>query len=270
MNAIDYRDTGGLKKSYEADGFCLVEGVYTEKQLTAIEAFFEEFKNAEAIFDGSDRYTESSKAERQVRALHPHRFSEQVQAWFLEPRVALVLEALFGKSPLGAQTMYYYKPPGAKGQAMHQDNFSLLASPSTCIGAWTPIDDADEFNGCLQMVRGSHRHDIYCPEGAKAGRTLSYGDSHISHFPRGQKPEPVPVKRGQTLLFHGNTIHGSGPNRTKDRYRRTFIGHYVSEETETLAKFYHPILNMAGKPVSKIKEFAGGGLCGDGWFGSIH
>jgi ectoine hydroxylase-related dioxygenase (phytanoyl-CoA dioxygenase family) len=270
MKAIDYRNVSALKEAYEEEGFCLAEGIYTDAELDLMETFFEEFKNAEAIFDGSERYSEMSKAERQIRALHPHRFSEEVKGWFLEPRLAMVLEALFEKPPLGAQTMYYYKPPGARGQAMHQDNFSLMASPATCIGAWSPIDDADLNNGCLQIVPGSHRHDIFCPDGIDSGKEFKYGESHITHFPRDRKPEPVPVKRGQTLLFHGNTIHGSGPNRTKDRYRRTFIGHYVSEETESLAKFYHPILNMLGETVSNVEVFAGGGPCGENWLGATH
>jgi hypothetical protein len=42
---------------------------------------------------------------------------------------------LGGSEAYAAQSMYYYKPPGAKGQGMHQDNFYLLASPATCIAA---------------------------------------------------------------------------------------------------------------------------------------
>ena len=30
------------------------------------------------------------------------------------------------------------------------------------------------------------------------------------------------VPKGATMFFHGHLIHGSGPNRTKDRFRRTF------------------------------------------------
>jgi len=83
-------------------------------------------------------------------------------------------------------------------------------------------------------------------------------------------PIPVPVKRGETVFFHGLIIHGSGPNRTRDRWRRTFIGHYCDEATETISAFYHPILNMQGEIVSDIKVHAGGGPCGDNWRGKEH
>jgi phytanoyl-CoA hydroxylase len=167
------------------------------------------------------------------------------------------------------QTMYYFKPPGGKGQGMHQDNFYLLAKPATCIAAWTAIDDADLDNGCLYVVPGSHRSGIHCPEDG-GENWLSYGDSHITKFPRDTKPIPVPVAKGSTMFFSGNLIHGSGPNRTKDRFRRTFIGHYIDEASDQVAKFYHPVLNMAGEVVSNLAIPEGGGPCGDGWQGAVH
>jgi len=44
------------------------------------------------------------------------------------PNARRWLEELFGKPALGAQTMYYFKPPGRRGQGMHQDNFYLLSN----------------------------------------------------------------------------------------------------------------------------------------------
>jgi len=270
ITARDWTDFDALRADFDALGFCLANGVYAEDQLEEIEQFFEDYKRSGAMFDGSgDEYSEALKTQKQVRAMHPHRHDARAKTWFLEPRCATVLEALFGKPALGAQTMYYYKPPGAKGQGMHQDNFYLLAAPAACIAAWTPIDDAELDNGCLYLVPGSNQGDILCPE-SKTERWLGYGDSHISKFPRDVKPMPVPVKHGQTLFFHGNTIHGSGPNRTTDRYRRTFIGHYVDEATETISRFYHPILNMQGETISHIAARAGGGPCGDDWRGAAH
>jgi ectoine hydroxylase-related dioxygenase (phytanoyl-CoA dioxygenase family) len=256
---------------YKSEGYCIVDGLFAEATLRAIEDFFEEYKHhGGAVFDRGTTYEEIDPAKRQARAMHPHRHSEQVRGWFLNPAVMDVLVELLGREALGAQTMYYYKPPGAKGQGMHQDNFYLLAAPATCIAAWTPIDDATEENGCLWVVPGSHRHDIHCPKVGESKPWNNYGDSHINPFPRETKPVPVPVNRGQTLFFGGNLIHGSGPNRSKDRCRRTFIGHYVDAATQSLAQFYHPILDRHGNTLSSINVHAGGGPCGDGWMGAAH
>lgn len=258
------------KAQFSEVGYCAVADLYTPVELDEIEAFFEEYKTSGAkVFDGNNRYEEVDPKQQQVRAMQTHRYSNRVKEWLLNPRVASVLETLLGKPALAAQSMYYYKPPGATGQGMHQDNFYLLAKPATCIAAWTPIDSADVDNGCLWLVPGSHRGDIICPQD-NTTRWMNYGKSHISHFPRDQKPVPVPVRRGETLFFGGNLIHGSGPNRTLDRSRRTFIGHYIDEASDQVARFYHPVLNRQGEVVSDIAIPEGGGPCGDGWMGAVH
>lgn len=261
-----------LKEQFAEHGYCVVPNLFNEAELLAIEAFFEEYKKTgEKVFDAGSAYEEIDPAKRQLRAMHPHRYSEQAKTWLLNPRIAEVLEMLLGHPPLAAQSMYYFKPPGGKGQGMHQDNFYLLVKPSTCIAAWTAIDAATVENGCLWVVPGSHLSDIICPKETDSPKWMNYGDSHITTFPREQKPVPVEVPRGSTMFFSGNLIHGSGPNRTQDRHRRTFIGHYVDETSDQVAKFYHPVLNMQGEVVSRLAvPVAGGGPCGDGWLGATH
>ena len=255
--------------AFNETGYCVLDGLFTEDQLLEIEAFFESFKNiGAAVFDSGSTFDQIDPAKRQLRAMHPHRYSEKVKGWALQKTVLDVLSTLFGKAPLLAQTMYYFKPPGAKGQGMHQDNFYLLTKPATCIAAWTAVDAAEIENGCLYVVPGSHRKEIICPaEGAEPW--MSYGDTHIKPFPRDCTPVPLEVKRGQTVFFSGNLIHGSGPNRSSDRSRRTFIGHYIDAATEQVAEFYHPVLTASGDVVP-IAAPVGGGPCGDGWLGAVH
>jgi phytanoyl-CoA hydroxylase len=260
-----------IEKEFAEFGYCIVPNLYTESELREIESFFEEYKTSGGTtFDAGSSYEEIDITKRQVRAMHPHRYSEKAKAWLLNPNVAEVLAWLLGKEALAVQSMYYFKPPGAKGQGMHQDNFYLLAKPATCIGAWTAIDDADLENGCLWVVPGSNQGDLHCPDKSIAERWMNYGDSHITKFPRDQKPVPVEVPRGATFFFSGNLIHGSGPNRTKDRSRRTFIGHYIDESSQQVAQFYHPVLNMRGGTVTSLDIPSGGGPCGDGWLGATH
>ena len=265
------------KAHYDEFGYCVVDGVYSASELQDIEDFFEYHKNQDLpVFESPSgawaeavKIKEVDRTKTQVRFLHPHRMDARAEGWFLHPRVAEVLEELLEKPALGVQTMFYYKPPGSCGQGMHQDNFSLLAKPTSCIGAWTPLDDATEENGCLWVVPGSNKDGLICPDKEKTTRWLNYGDSHITRFPRETKPIPVPVMRGQTLFFNGNLIHGSGPNRSQSRWRRTFIGHYADEATESISKFYHPVLNMRGETVS-VEIGNGGGICGEGWEGAQH
>lgn len=270
-SALSSLITPAQVEQFHRDGWCVVASLFSADEIAAIEAFFEDFKhNGAAIYDDGMKFEEIDPAKRQLRAMHPHRHSERARQWALQPRVLEVLGVLLGRPALLAQTMYYFKPPGAKGQGMHQDNFYLLAAPATCIAAWTAIDAAGLDNGCLWVVPGSHRHAIHCPEVVPGEAWNNYGDSHINPFPREAKPIAVVVPRGSTMFFGGQLIHGSGPNRTSSTSRRTFIGHYVDESTTSLSKFYHPVLNRAGEVVSTVAVDTAGGPCGDGKGGGLH
>jgi ectoine hydroxylase-related dioxygenase (phytanoyl-CoA dioxygenase family) len=154
--------------------------------------------------------------------------------------------------------MFYFKPPGARGQDLHQDNFYLRVSPGSCIAAWIAVDDADEENGGMMCVPGTGDLEVACPE--KSDPTIFFTTEHVEP-PAGKKPEIVKLKAGDVLFFNGSVIHGSYPNTSKDRFRRSLICHYVPKSCIEVARGYHPLLDFEGNVVSR--EFAtGGGPCG--------
>ena len=165
---------------------------------------------------------------------------------------------LFGEEPLAAQSMLYFKPPGARGQALHQDNFYLKVEPGTCIAAWIALDRADRENGGLEVVPGTHTMDIFCPE--EADPDLSFTRDLVP-VPPGLEAVPIDLEPGDVLFFNGSLVHGSPPNRSKDGFRRSFICHYIGRSAERMSLWYRPILTMDGKEV-EIAENTGGGPCG--------
>ncbi len=88
------------------------------------------------------------------------------------------------------------------------------ADRTDMVTAWCAITDADEENGCLQVVAGSHRKEmqVHCPQ-PQVGIP--------AHLIEQEKITPLPVRGGGVILFHPLTIHGSLPNRSK-RLRWSF------------------------------------------------
>ena len=159
------------------------------------------------------------------RFMHPHRHTEVAPGrlardLLMDPRILDIVEKLGGPA-YGAQTMFYFKPPGSRGQAMHQDNYHLQAHPDTCIAAWIAVDDVNVQNGGLAVVPGSHRQDILC-HGA-SDLSTSFSPIEIL-LPDGVdiKAQQIQtdMKAGDVLFFHGSLIHGSLPNTTTDQFRR--------------------------------------------------
>ncbi|GAA4091840.1 phytanoyl-CoA dioxygenase family protein [Nonomuraea soli] len=191
------------------------------------------------------------------RVMHPHQVNELTMRYLLDPRIAAVLRELLGEEPIAAQSMFYFKPPGARGQALHQDNFYLRAEPGTCIAAWIAIDRVDRENGGLEVVPGTHAMDLFCPE--NADQDVSFTREYVPP-PPGLERVPVDMEAGDVLFFNGSLVHGSEPNSTVDRFRRSLIFHYVGESTTHISSWY-PTLRMSGEVVA-IAAAVGGGPCG--------
>jgi phytanoyl-CoA hydroxylase len=248
------------KSQFQTEGFLIVKGLFEERQLREIEDTFEgiSHRTVKGYFE-PDLITESpDPLKRYPRVMHPHRFNDTAKKYMLHKPVVAVLEDLFEEPPLAAQSMFYYKPPGARGQALHQDNFYLKVEPGNCIAAWTSIDAADEDNGGLLVVPKTQDYDTVCPELADAKESFT---THYVKPPKEQKAVSVVMDPGDVLFFNGNLIHGSYRNKTKDRFRRAFICHYANESATHISKYYRPLYRANGTEVD-LGENPDGGPCG--------
>jgi phytanoyl-CoA hydroxylase len=192
------------------------------------------------------------------RMIHMHHWDEVSLKWLLDDRIRHCLHALMGIEPLAVQTMIYFKPPGARGQALHQDQFYLRVQPGQCMAAWMALDPCDEENGCMRVVPHSHNLPLLCTE--QADTTTSFTDVKVA-LPPGMHPTPVIMEPGDVLFFNGMVIHGSFPNTSAKRFRRSLIGHYISSDGVKVADYYHPVLRMDGSEV-KLIDNPDGGPCG--------
>ncbi|MDQ3248028.1 MAG: phytanoyl-CoA dioxygenase family protein, partial [Chloroflexota bacterium] len=96
------------------------------------------------------------------RLMQMHRWDDTTLHWLLDPRINQCMIDLLDREPYAVQTMFYFKPPHARGQALHQDNYYLRVQPGTCIAAWMALDACEIENGCLQVVPGSHTWPTLC------------------------------------------------------------------------------------------------------------
>lgn len=214
-----------------------------------VQGYFHPVSEAEAGGDILKQYP---------RVMHPHRFNETAKKYMLHPAVMAALGDLFGEEALAAQSMFYFKPPGARGQALHQDNFYLKVEPGTCIAAWIAVDPADRQNGGMVVVPKSNFEDIQCPHPADPSQSFTRDEVDV---PEGLHAVPVDLQPGDVLFFNGSVIHGSYPNRSRDRFRRAFIGHYVGRSIRRIAHFYNPLYTTDGQAVT-VEVNPWGGPCG--------
>jgi len=248
-------------EQYNRDGFVILRGLFSREECKQMIQEVMDLHTKQAI-PGYEFVTAEQAGgdplKQFSRIMHPHRFHKLSLDWLVDSRVADVLRVIYQEEPVAAQSMFYFKPPGARGQAFHQDNYYLRVKPKSCVAAWIALDEIDEQNGGLQVVPGTQNMEVACPQ--KADLTISFSQDLVPP-PAGKTPVPANMQPGDTLFFNGSVVHGSTPNSSKERWRRSFISHYGPASMKEITEWYFPILDMTGKEVPYPKA-EGGGPCG--------
>lgn len=241
---------------FNTEGYLVVSGLFSTEEVEFYRQHFEAMRQSEVTIDESEPVTDPLKI--YPRLMQPHRRDEPSLRWLIDDRINQHLTGLLGREPFAVQTMFYFKPAGARGQALHQDQYYLRVQPGTCMAAWMSLDVCDEENGCLYVVPGSHTWPLLCT--VEGDTTISFTDVTVD-LPEGEEAVPVIMQPGDVLFFNGQLVHGSFPNTSKDRFRRALIGHYIVGEAEQVYQWYHPVLRMDGTPV-ELGVSEAGGTCG--------
>jgi ectoine hydroxylase-related dioxygenase (phytanoyl-CoA dioxygenase family) len=251
--------TEAHQQFYQANGYVVVRRLFSPEETARLRDHYMDLRRAPRPGDDTGiSIGGDDPIKRYPRMIQPHRWDEVSFQWMLAPRLATCLTGLLGREPFAVQTMVYFKPPGARGQALHQDNYYLRVKPGTCLAAWLALDRCDEANGCMQVVPGSHTWDILCTE--VADTTVSFTDVTVP-LPPGAQPTPVEMDAGDVLFFNGSIVHGSFPNTTPDRFRRSLIAHYIEGDSQQVSRSYQPAYRLDGTPLT-IAESDGGSVCG--------
>jgi phytanoyl-CoA hydroxylase len=249
-----YRVSVAEYVTFHSQGFLIVRGLVSPDDVAELRAHTEDLIHGRIDVPGLEPPPPGASVaeiERRYLRIHMlHRVLEIHERYLLHPRILDVLEALIGPDVLAMQTMLFIKPPGGDGQGYHQDSYYIPTLPDTLCGAWLAIDRADEENGCMWFTVGTQHEPIY-PTTDNRGR--NHGDSladleaveNVSHTDDGVntlsriarkypgQEVPAIMDPGDVAFFAGHVLHRSHRNRSADRFRRSFVGHYANARSYT-------------------------------------
>jgi non-haem Fe2+, alpha-ketoglutarate-dependent halogenase len=120
------------------------------------------------------------------------------------------------RNEIGVPRPWNKKPHDAAFTSRHQDNAYFGLSPHEEVTTWTAITNADEQNGCLRYLRGSH-----LLARAKAPRNprpeeYAFARASIENLDDTQAVNVV-LAPGETAIHHERTVHSSGGNASDGR-----------------------------------------------------
>ncbi|WNQ12507.1 phytanoyl-CoA dioxygenase family protein [Paenibacillus aurantius] len=207
---------------YKENGYLLVKKVFNAEEVaemrTALDGILQ--RAAESKYDRNSAWNNDFLSPEEMKKLVLKGFHDvhyQDAAFTraaVHPNMRAVLSKLIGPNVQLHHSKMLVKPP-ENGAAfpMHQDQPYFPHVSHTMMAGSLHLDDADEENGCLHVIPGSHKNG---PMPHVGSHFLSHKEYPIS------MGTPCPAEAGDVLFFNYLTVHGSNVNRSS-RTRRNVL-----------------------------------------------
>lgn len=210
---------------YKQNGYLLVKGVFNTVEIVEMR------KAVDGIIERAAKAKRDANHQWQGDFLPPEELNKLVLKGFhdvqyhdavfmralMHPAIVSILTKVIGPNVQLHHSKMLVKPP-ERGAAFpfHQDHPYFPHRDHTMTAASVHLDDANDENGCIRVIPGSH---LWGPI-PHIGR--HYLDAKKYPLDQGT---PCEAKAGDVLFFNYLTVHGSYPNRS-DRIRRNVLFQY--------------------------------------------
>ncbi|MBI1216281.1 MAG: phytanoyl-CoA dioxygenase family protein [Alphaproteobacteria bacterium] len=166
-------------------------------------------------------------------------------AVFRNPRLHALLRALGYRRPVCLLSVYIPKHPHGHGSAVrpHQESTFAHTRPLSACVLWVALEDATVENACMYGLPGSHRLPLKFVSRVDHARGrreyVQLDDAFIPPFEAqaANGPyEPVEVRAGGAVLFHGNFVHCS-PRNISSRARPALSFQFIETRGAEFSPF---------------------------------
>tara|TARA_X000001036_G_scaffold145403_1_gene138313 strand:- start:330 stop:1157 length:828 start_codon:yes stop_codon:yes gene_type:complete len=173
----------------------------------------------------------------------------------LNKNILDAVESIIGRNILICGTTLFIKNPNEKGfVSFHQDAKYIGLEPNNWVTVWLAVTDANEQNGCMRMLSGSHKDSIKFHEQNFDKNNLLTRGQTIKDVPL-DKTDPIILNAGQISLHHPTIVHGSGLNQSNDKRIGFVIQSYIGTNVkQVIGKMY--VQKARGEDEYKYHEYS--------------
>ena len=249
------RFTPEQRAAYERDGYVLVRGLFDTEEITLLRRAIEEDPQLRtSLYDRKDA---DGKPTRMATWNHPgdsvYGLAARSQARGRHPRGHAGWRGLPLSLKLTAKEPY-------EGGAWewHQDygywyhNGCVWPDMASVMVA---LDRATRENGCLQVLRGSHRAGRV-DHGVLPGDQVGADPRRVEEMKKRMELVYCEMEPGDGLFFHANVMHRSDQNRSPER-RWTVLFCFNAAQQRPVSRASPPRLHAAGQGAGRGRQ--GGG-----------
>lgn len=212
--------------SYWTDGFIVIDDLFSPDEV-------EQYREAEGSSEIQSELNRRGIEEKIVHLLEITRFHPAFLELARSRKIVDRITPLLGPDIQLQHSKLATKPtkPGAGAFGWHQDYPYYPHTNTSLLSVFVYLDDATPENGCMSMVRGSH----------KLG-PLNHSDKEgyfsgvcqeTEHWREKSNVVEVTPKAGSISIHHCLTLHGSPPNLS-GRPRRGLVFSYRADDAYQL------------------------------------
>jgi hypothetical protein len=143
------------------------------------------------------------------------------------------VEDILGPNILAYASTLFIKEPRDPGfVSWHQDGKYMGLSENIGITAWVALSEANGESGCMSMIPGSHEKMLAHKDTFEKDNILTRGQE-VQNVDVGKAVE-TPLRPGQASFHCPTVIHGSQPNRSKQRRIGFAIQTYIPTNVKSI------------------------------------
>jgi ectoine hydroxylase-related dioxygenase (phytanoyl-CoA dioxygenase family) len=131
-----------------------------------------------------------------------------------------MVEQVIGPDIALWNSSFFAKPAGnGKATPWHQDGEYWPIRPLATCTVWLAVDDATPENGCLRIIKGSHKNKDLLKHETNPSDNLTLNQELLKTEYDESKAVDLVLKRGQISLHDVFLVHGSEPNTSPNPRR---------------------------------------------------
>ena len=133
------------------------------------------------------------------------------------PIVHDAVEDLIGADfSLWGSVLFAKEPKSSHFVSWHQDGTYMGLWPHEFVSPWIALTESNLESGCMSMIPGSHRDGIQSHRDTFAEDNILTRGQEIPDIDEDSAVHLI-LKPGQMSIHHARVIHGSQPNRSRNR-----------------------------------------------------
>lgn len=245
---MDSQNPEVLKSNFKRDGYVFIPGFFNAGQIAEINRQLADYieNKVPKLLSKQVFYEDQENPDtlKQLQDLQLH--STFFNTLMTDSELEKLAEVILDEKVIGKNVEYFNKPPKiGKATPPHQDAYYFNIKPAQAVTLWIALEDANEENGCVNYITGSHLKGMR-PHGRT--QTLGFSQSILDYGTEEDRAafRSFPAKPGDLLIHHSMTVHGAGTNQTnRSRKALGLIYFGVSAKPDIAAKeAYMKALNL--------------------------